>query len=151
MISASSVALCVALPFFSDLDQYGARFVARAIVHDTRPAVWWYRVPTTLPRVADVSGTRYLLSDHRHAASMHSASASRSAGRGARRTHLMTEEYKGVGSQGSTVALSEENPGAVQEASIPDYVMLDFADAFFPDEAANSRLRKPHAAPELFG
>jgi hypothetical protein len=63
----------------------------------------------------------------------------------------MTEEYKGVGSQGSTVALSEENPGAVQEASIPDYVMLDFADAFFPDEAANSRLRKPHAAPELFG
>jgi hypothetical protein len=47
--------------------------------------------------------------------------------------------------------LGEGNLGGVEEASIPDYVMLDFADDFFPDEAANSRLRKPHAPHELFG
>jgi hypothetical protein len=39
----------------------------------------------------------------------------------------------------------------VEEASISDYVMLDFADDFFADETANARLRKPHGPPELFG
>jgi hypothetical protein len=63
----------------------------------------------------------------------------------------MGEENKASGRPGSTGASGERNPGAAEEATIPDYVMLDFADDFFPDEAANSRLRKPHAPPELFG
>jgi hypothetical protein len=50
-----------------------------------------------------------------------------------------------------TEVLSDRKPGPVEDATIPDYVMLDFADDFFPDEAANSSLRKPHASPDLFG
>lgn len=63
----------------------------------------------------------------------------------------MTEGNEGIGRPGSTGALSEGNPGGVEEALIPDYVMLDFADDFLPDEAANSRLRKPPTPPDLFG
>jgi hypothetical protein len=63
----------------------------------------------------------------------------------------MTEENKAIGHPGSAGTQSEGNPGLAEEATIPDYVMLDFADDFFPDEAVNSRLRKPHVPPELFG
>ena len=63
----------------------------------------------------------------------------------------MTEENKGSGCSSPAGIPGEGNPGVVEEATIPDYVMLDFADAFLPDEAANSRLRKPHAPPKLFG
>jgi hypothetical protein len=60
------------------------------------------------------------------------------------------EENRAVG-RPRTGILSDGNPGPVEEATIPDYVMLDFADDFFPEEAANSSLRKPHAPPDLFG
>ena len=62
----------------------------------------------------------------------------------------MKEENKTIGHP-RTEILSDGMPGPVEEAPIPDYVMLDFADDFFPDEAANSSLRKPHAPPDLFG
>jgi hypothetical protein len=63
----------------------------------------------------------------------------------------MTEEKKGIGRSSAAGASSEWNPAAAQEATIPDYVMLDFADDFFPDEAANTTLSKPRMPPELFG
>ena len=63
----------------------------------------------------------------------------------------MTEENKASSRRGSADIPGEEHSGVVEEATIPDYVMLDFADDFFPDDAANSRLRNPHAPPELFG
>jgi hypothetical protein len=63
----------------------------------------------------------------------------------------MKEEIKAIGRPGSSGIPEEGNPGAAEEVIIPDYVMLDFADDFFPDEATNSRLRKPYAPPELFG
>lgn len=51
-----------------------------------------------------------------------------------------------------------ETPGTEDNLStsrdyiiLHDYVMLDFADDFFPDGAANSRLRKSHIPPELSG
>lgn len=62
----------------------------------------------------------------------------------------MTDENKGIGRSGSAGASGERIPGAAEEVTIPDYVMLDFADNFFSGEAANSRLRKPHVPPELF-
>jgi hypothetical protein len=63
----------------------------------------------------------------------------------------MTDENKASRHPAPGVSPGERNPGVVEEATIPDYVMLDFADDFFPDEAANSRLRKPQVSPELFG
>lgn len=45
----------------------------------------------------------------------------------------------------------ERNVNLGQEVILPDYVMLDFADDFFPEETSNLRLRKPHASAELFG
>jgi hypothetical protein len=63
----------------------------------------------------------------------------------------MTEENKAIGRPGASGIREEVTSGAAEEAAIPDYVMLDFADDFFPDEAANSKLRKPHVPPELFG
>jgi hypothetical protein len=63
----------------------------------------------------------------------------------------MTEKNKGIGRSSAAGALGERNPGAAEEAMIPDYVMLDFADDFFPDEAANTKLSKPYVPPELFG
>ena len=62
----------------------------------------------------------------------------------------MKEENKAIG-RPRTEGLGDGKPTPVEEATIPDYVMLDFADDFFPDEAANSSLRKPHAPPDLFG
>jgi hypothetical protein len=63
----------------------------------------------------------------------------------------VVEENKGSSRPGPAGIPGEGDPGVGEEATIPDYVMLDFADDFFPDEATNSRLRKPHAPPELFG
>jgi hypothetical protein len=63
----------------------------------------------------------------------------------------VTEENKAIRRPGSAGTPSEGNSAPAEEVSIPDYVMLDFADDFFLDEAANSRSRKPHAPPELFG
>lgn len=63
----------------------------------------------------------------------------------------MTEENKASGRPGSAGVSGEMNPDAQETATIPDYVMLDFADEFLPDEAANSGVCKLRALPELFG
>ena len=62
----------------------------------------------------------------------------------------MKEENKTTGHPRTEIP-SDRNPGPMEEAPIPDCVMLDFADDFFTDEAANSSLRKPHVPPDLFG
>jgi hypothetical protein len=46
----------------------------------------------------------------------------------------MTDENKGIGRSGSAEASGETIPGAAEEVTIPDYVILDFADDFFSDE-----------------
>jgi hypothetical protein len=62
----------------------------------------------------------------------------------------LAEANQGIGRRRTEIP-GDGSHGPVEEATIPDYVMLDFADDFYPDEGANSRLRKPHTPPELFG
>jgi hypothetical protein len=46
---------------------------------------------------------------------------------------------------------NQGNSSVKEDRVIADYGILDFADDFFPDEAYNARVRRPHVPPELFG